>query len=99
MTLNTVAIKMNINKLPDGDRYESLPRGSLLAKTGGFNLSVSYFSVSRKGDCTLIGHSDDCTYSGDDPSKTPTLPPGIPRVLERVRRHGNGAWDAYRLYV
>ena len=90
---------ININSLPDGDRYETVPRASLKPSKGGFQCGVVYYSVSKKGDCTEVGRANDCTYSGDDPSRAPTLPPGIPRVLERVRHYGNGSWDSYRLYA
>jgi len=97
--MNAVSIKLNINALPDGDRYETVPRASLKPSKGGFKCGVVYFSVSRKGECTEVGRANDCTYAGDEPSCAPVLPPGIPRVLERVRRYGNGSWDSYRLYA
>ena len=97
--MNAVSIKLNINDLPDGDRYEALPRAALKTSAGGFQCGIVYYSVSKKGDCTEVGRANDCTYAGDDPSRAPILPPGIPRVLERVRRYGNGSWDSYRLYA
>ena len=91
----TVTIKLNINAL----QYTKMPRSALACSAGGFRCEIVYFSVSKKGTCKEVGRANDCTYSGDDPSRAPTLPPGIPRVLERVRRYGNGGWDSYRLYA
>ena len=91
--------KMNINALPDGNGYAVLPREALIPRKGGFNISVSYFSVSKKGDCTELAVSRQCTYAGDSPSKVPSLPAGIPRLLEKVSRSGNGGYDSYRLFA
>jgi len=90
---------ININALPDGCNYTILPMAALLTRKGGFNISVSYFSVSKKGDCTELAVSRQCTYAGDSPSKVPSLPAGIPRLLEKVSRSGNGGYDSYRLFA
>ena len=88
--------KMNINFLPEG--YTTFPLEALTPRKGGFRLSVTYYSVSSGGDCTKIATSNDCTLLGDAPSEVPSLPLGIPRILERTRRSGNEGYDQYRLF-
>ena len=88
--------KMNINSLPEG--YTTFPLEALAPIKGGFQLSVTYYSVSKGGDCTKIATSKDCTLLGDAPSEVPSLPLGIPRILERTRRSGNESYDQYRLF-
>ena len=87
---------MNIR---DIDCLQHATLAKLRPQVGGFNVSVAYYSVAKKGDCTPIGRANSCTWQGDAPSVAPVLPAGIPRVLEVVSHHGNGAWERACLYA
>lgn len=75
------------------------PRSEAPASVQGtFNLSVEVYTVARKGDMTLVGVAEDCTYEGDAPSRKVQVPQA-PRVLIVTHHRGNGGWSAYRLYA
>ena len=66
---------------------------------GGFRRSATVWSVARKGRMTQVGHSADCTYQGDRPSKVVEVPDGCPRVLVMYTTYGgNGGDCGVRLY-
>lgn len=64
---------------------------------GGFNRSVSVYTVSKKGKLTLIGTSDQCTLEGDVAS-IPVNVPNAPRIAIKCCVSGNGGFTSLRLY-
>lgn len=64
---------------------------STLSFNGGFNFSVTVYSVSRKGKLTPIANSYDCTWEGDAPSKVISVSKSDPVVVLGFRL-GNGGW-------
>lgn len=61
---------------------------------GAFNLSVTAYSLARKGKVTRLGETPDVTFAGD--VRAPfTYDDGAP-VIVVTYRHGNGGWTSYR---
>jgi hypothetical protein len=65
--------------------------------SGGFNMSQTLYSVSKKGALTRIAGASDCTYEGDQ-KVVIAVDKTIPRIAIRTVRHGNGGWEKLSYY-
>lgn len=65
---------------------------------GGFQRSVTVYTVARKGNLTKVGFSDECTMDGDEPSETIVVP-NAPQVLIVTKTTGNRGDTYARLYT
>jgi len=65
--------------------------------SGGFNMSQTLYSVSKKGKLTLLATADPCTYSGDQ-KVVRKVDHSIPRIAIQTVRYGNGSWDSIAYY-
>ena len=64
---------------------------------GAFNFSQTLYSVSKKGQLTLLAHASDCTYKGDQ-KIVHLVDKTIPRIAIKTTRHGNGGWESTTYY-
>jgi hypothetical protein len=65
--------------------------------SGGFNVSKTLYSVSKKGNLTLLATASDCTYQGDQ-KVTHRVDKTIPRIAIKTVRSGNGGWEKLSYY-
>ena len=65
--------------------------------SGGFNVSQTLYSVSKKGKLTRLAHASDCTYAGDE-KIVRKVDKTIPRIAIKTVRYGNGGWDSISYY-
>ena len=65
--------------------------------SGGFNVSQTLYSVSKKGVLTLLAKASDCTYNGDQ-KVTHWVDKTIPRIAIKTVRSGNGGWEKLSYY-
>jgi predicted regulator of amino acid metabolism with ACT domain len=65
--------------------------------SGGFNMSQTLYSVSKKGVLTRIAGASDCTYEGDR-KVVIAVDKTIPRIAIRTVRHGNDGWEKLSYY-
>ncbi len=65
--------------------------------SGGFNMSQTLYSVSKKGVLTRIAKADDCTWQGDEKARF-RVDKTIPRIAIETSRLGNGAWSSVVYY-
>jgi len=65
--------------------------------SGGFNMSQTLYSVSKKGALTLLAKASDCTYQGDQKVRI-AVDKRIPRIAIKTVRHGNGGWEKLSYY-
>jgi len=65
--------------------------------SGGFNMSQTLYSVSKKGALTLLAKASDCTYQGDQ-KVVIAVDKTIPRIAIETVRYGNGSWDSIAYY-
>lgn len=65
--------------------------------SGGFNMSQTLYSVSKKGALTLLATASDCTYSGDQ-KVVHQVDKRIPRIAIKTVRSGNGGWEKISYY-
>lgn len=65
--------------------------------SGGFNVSQTLYSVSKKGKLTRIAGADDCTHQGDQ-KVVRTVDKTIPRIAIKTVFYGNGGWEKISYY-
>ena len=65
--------------------------------SGGFNTTQHLYSVSKKGQRTLIATASDCTHEGDQ-KIVHVVDKTLPRIAIETIRFGNGAWDSIVYY-
>ncbi len=65
--------------------------------SGGFNVSQTLYSVSKKGTLTELATAHDCTWEGDERA-VHLVDKTIPRIAIRTVHHGNGGWERMSYY-
>jgi hypothetical protein len=65
--------------------------------SGGFSMSQTLYSVSKKGALTLVAKASDCTYNGDQ-KVVIAVDKTIPRIAIRTVRSGNDGWEKLSYY-